>query len=97
MPALQQFITANFDGRVDVLVNNAGVLINKPFTQLLESDFVEMLQSNYIGHVRIIQSLLQFMGEGSHILNIGSMGGFHGSAKFNGLWLIRQVRLHCIP
>jgi NAD(P)-dependent dehydrogenase (short-subunit alcohol dehydrogenase family) len=82
---LQQFIDANFDGRVDVLVNNAGVLINKPFTELLETDFVEMLQSNYIGHVRIIQSLLQFMGEGSHILNIGSMGGFQGSAKFNGL------------
>ncbi|MBB5397552.1 SDR family oxidoreductase [Mucilaginibacter sp. AK015] len=82
---LQQFITSNFDGRIDVLINNAGVLINKPFTQLLETDFVEMLQSNYIGHVRIIQSLLQFMGDGSHILNIGSMGGFQGSAKFNGL------------
>ncbi|TSD66037.1 SDR family oxidoreductase [Inquilinus sp. KBS0705] len=82
---LQQFISANFDGRVDVLVNNAGVLINKPFTQLLESDFVEMLQSNYIGHVRIIQSLLQYMGEGGHILNIGSMGAYQGSAKFSGL------------
>ena len=82
---LQQYITANFDGRIDALVNNAGVLINKPFTQLLETDFVEMLQSNYIGHVRIIQSLLQFMGEGSHIVNIGSMGGYQGSAKFPGL------------
>lgn len=82
---LQQFINANFDGRVDVLVNNAGILINKPFTQLLETDFVEMLQSNYIGHVRIIQSLLKFMPDGSHILNIGSMGAFQGSAKFNGL------------
>lgn len=82
---LQQFITHNFEGHVDVLVNNAGVLINKPFTQLNEADFVEMLQSNYIGHVRIIQSLLQFMSEGSHILNVGSMGAFQGSAKFPGL------------
>ncbi len=82
---LQQFITANFDNKIDVLVNNAGVLINKPFAQLLETDFVEMLQSNYIGHVRIIQALLGFMGEGSHILNIGSMGAFQGSAKFPGL------------
>lgn len=83
--ALQQFIAAQFDNRVDILINNAGVLINKPFTQLSESDFVEMLQSNFIGHVRAIQSLLPLMPAGAHILNIGSMGGFQGSAKFPGL------------
>lgn len=82
---LQQFITTNFDGRVDVLINNAGVLINKPFTELLEMDFVEMLQGNFIGHVRIIQGLLNLMPKGAHILNIGSMGGYQGSAKFGGL------------
>jgi len=82
---LQQFIASQFDNRVDILINNAGVLINKPFTQLSESDFVEMLQSNFIGHVRVIQSLLPLMPAGAHILNIGSMGGFQGSAKFPGL------------
>jgi len=83
--SLQQFIATNLDNRVDVLINNAGVLINKPFTQLLESDFVEMLQSNFIGHVRMIQGVLHLMPAGSHIVNIGSMGGFQGSAKFPGL------------
>jgi len=82
---LQQFITTHFDGRVDILINNAGVLINKPFTELLETDFVEMLQSNFIGHTRIIQNLYKLMPQGSHIVNIGSMGGFQGSAKFPGL------------
>jgi NAD(P)-dependent dehydrogenase (short-subunit alcohol dehydrogenase family) len=82
---LQQFIEVNFDNQVDILINNAGVLINKPFTQLLETDFVEMLQSNFIGHVRIIQALLSLMPAGGHILNIGSMGGYAGSAKFPGL------------
>ncbi len=82
---LLQFIEANFDNRVDVLINNAGVLINKPFAELSESDFVEMLQSNYLGHVRMIQAMTGFMPAGSHILNIGSMGGFQGSAKFTGL------------
>lgn len=82
---LQQFITTHFDGRVDVLINNAGILINKPFAELLETDFVEMLQSNFIGHVRIIQNLYKLMPKESHILNIGSMGGFQGSAKFPGL------------
>ncbi|AYL94030.1 SDR family NAD(P)-dependent oxidoreductase [Mucilaginibacter celer] len=82
---LLQFIASHFDNRVDILVNNAGVLINKPFTQLSESDFVEMLQSNFIGHVRAIQSLLPLIPSGGHIVNIGSMGGFQGSAKFPGL------------
>jgi NAD(P)-dependent dehydrogenase (short-subunit alcohol dehydrogenase family) len=82
---LTQFIATNFDNRVDVLINNAGVLINKPFMQLRELDFVEMLQSNFIGHVRMIQGILHLMPRGAHILNIGSMGGFQGSAKFPGL------------
>jgi len=96
--SLQQFIASNFDNRVDILINNAGVLINKPFTQLLESDVVEMLQSNFIGHTRIIQALIQYMPPGSHILNIGSMGGFQGSAKFPGLaaYSASKAALHCL-
>ncbi|HEY8781670.1 MAG TPA: SDR family oxidoreductase [Mucilaginibacter sp.] len=82
---LQQFIKSNFDNHVDVLINNAGVLINKPFLKLKEMDFIEMLQSNFIGHVRMIQGVVDLMPPGSHIVNIGSMGGFQGSVKFSGL------------
>jgi NAD(P)-dependent dehydrogenase (short-subunit alcohol dehydrogenase family) len=82
---LQQFIKNNFDNRVDILINNAGLLINKPFVKLKELDFVEMLQSNFIGHVRMIQAVVHLMPALGHIVNIGSMGGFPGSAKFPGL------------
>ena len=82
---LLQFIESNFDNRVDVLVNNAGALVNKPFAELLETDFVEMLQTNFIGHVRMTQAMLPVMSKGSHIVNIGSMGGYQGSVKFPGL------------
>jgi NAD(P)-dependent dehydrogenase (short-subunit alcohol dehydrogenase family) len=67
------------------LINNAGALINKSFTETGEADFVEMLQSNFLGHVRIIQNLLPLMPQNAHIVNIGSMGGFQGSVKFPGL------------
>jgi NAD(P)-dependent dehydrogenase (short-subunit alcohol dehydrogenase family) len=82
---LQQFIQTRFEGKIDILINNAGVLVNKPFMDLDETDFVEMLQSNYIGHVRMIQATIPLMISGAHIVNIGSMGAFQGSAKFAGL------------
>ncbi len=82
---LKQFIKSNLDNRLDILINNAGVLINKPFTELKEMDFIEMLQSNFIGHVRMIQAMIDLMPQNSHIVNIGSMGGYQGSVKFPGL------------
>jgi len=72
-------------GSVDILINNAGSLVNKPFMELSQHDFVEMLQNNLLGHVNMIQSIVPLMTKKSHIVNIGSMGGFQGSQKFSGL------------
>lgn len=72
-------------GAVDILINNAGALINKPFSALSAKDLNEMFQSNVTGHFNMIQNLLPLMHSGSHIVNIGSMGGFQGSVKFPGL------------
>ena len=72
-------------GSVDVLINNAGSLINKPFMEISQLDFAEMLQNNLLGHVKMIQNIVPLMSRGSHIVNIGSMGGFQGSEKFPGL------------
>lgn len=72
-------------GHVDILINNAGSLVNKPFIETTEVDLGEMLQSNVISHFRMIQNVLPLLQSGSHIVNIGSMGGFQGSVKFPGL------------
>jgi NAD(P)-dependent dehydrogenase (short-subunit alcohol dehydrogenase family) len=72
-------------GKVDVLINNAGALLSKPFEQVTQLDFAEMLQTNLLGHVKMIQFLLPLMRKGAHVVNIGSMGGFQGSVKFPGL------------
>ena len=81
---LIDFVQQKFK-KVDILINNAGALINKPFKELTEFDMAEMYQSNVLGHFRMIKALIPFMNTNSHIVNIGSMGGFQGSAKFNGL------------
>jgi NAD(P)-dependent dehydrogenase (short-subunit alcohol dehydrogenase family) len=85
-------------GTVDILINNAGTLINKPFTQLSQLDFAEMLQSNLLGHVKMIQHLLPIMNSGGHIVNIGSMGGYQGSVKFPGLaaYSASKAALHAL-
>ncbi len=72
-------------GNIDILINNAGALINKPFSETSAADLAMMFESNVLGHFNMIQNLLPLMGNGSHIVNIGSMGGFQGSVKFPGL------------
>ncbi|MBE9602097.1 SDR family oxidoreductase [Pedobacter sp. MC2016-24] len=72
-------------GHVDILINNAGALINKPFLETTEADLASMLESNVMGHFRMIKNLMPLLKSGSHIVNIGSMGGFQGSVKFPGL------------
>lgn len=72
-------------GNIDILINNAGALINKPFSETTAEDLACMFESNVLGHFNMIQNLLPLMGSGSHIVNIGSMGGFQGSVKFPGL------------
>ncbi|RYG03700.1 MAG: SDR family oxidoreductase, partial [Chitinophagaceae bacterium] len=72
-------------GTVDILINNAGSLVNKPFLETTPADLAEMLESNVISHFKLIQQTLPLLKSGSHIVNVGSMGGFQGSVKFAGL------------
>lgn len=72
---------------VDILVNNAGQLISKPFQELTSEEFQSIYEVNVFAPARLIQVLKPKMGgeKSSHIINIGSMGGFQGASKFPGL------------
>ncbi len=72
-------------GPISIIINNAGKLINKPFLEQTDEDWYSMFESNLLGHVKMIKHLLPMMANPSHIVNIGSMGGYLGSSKFNGL------------
>jgi len=72
---------------LDVVVNNAGYLLKKPFDLLEYKDINDVMDVNFTAPALLIKSLLPKMRRSakSHIVNIGSMGGFQGSAKFPGL------------
>lgn len=71
--------------KIDILINNAGYLVNKPFTEITAEDFTQSYQINVIGVMQTVQALLPKMVSGGHIVNISSIGGFQGSVKFPGL------------
>ena len=72
--------------KIDILINNAGKLVNKPFLELSHQDILDCYQTTVIGVMETIQSALPKMLEnGGHIVNISSVGGFQGSVKFPGL------------
>jgi short-subunit dehydrogenase len=72
-------------GKVDALLNNAGQLINKPFSETTAAEFLSLYKGNVISALNLSQLCIPYMKEGGHILNISSMGGVQGSSKFPGL------------
>lgn len=72
-------------GSVDYLINNAGRLLNKPFSETSIAEFKSVYSVNLFGVVGVINAVLPFMSGEGHILNISSMGGIQGSLKFAGL------------
>lgn len=71
--------------KVDVVIHNAGSLINKPFEELSREDFLKVYNVNVFGVAALNQVLLPYLKNGSHVVTISSMGGIQGSMKFPGL------------
>jgi short-subunit dehydrogenase len=72
---------------IDVIINNAGYLINKPFSETTKLEIESIYKVNVFSPIMILQNTFPFL-EGNkrcHVVNIGSMGGVQGSVKFPGL------------
>lgn len=81
---LQEFVASKWDS-VDVLINNAGRVLNRPFMKTSPGEFEEVYKVNVFGVANLTRAILPFMPKTGHVLTISSMGGVQGSVKFPGL------------
>ncbi|MCD4780892.1 MAG: SDR family oxidoreductase [Candidatus Omnitrophica bacterium] len=63
---------------VDILINNAGIHIPKPFTELTQQDWEDIMRINIIGPADLINKMIPFMRKNvsGNILNMSSIAGF---------------------
>jgi NAD(P)-dependent dehydrogenase (short-subunit alcohol dehydrogenase family) len=60
-------------GRIDTLINNAGVFVPKPFTMYTTEDYARVMSVNVLGFFTITQRVVAEMlalGNGGHVVNI---------------------------
>lgn len=73
--------------QLDVLINNAGLLVHKKFEDISFEELHDVYAVNVFSPFRWIQAFLPYLkkSERAHIVNISSMGGMTGTQKFAGL------------
>lgn len=82
---IESFINSEWNQQVDILINNAGILLNKPFKQTTYHEFQQVYQTNVFGVSEMIRTILPYTKKDGHVVTISSMGGVQGSVKFPGL------------
>jgi ribitol-5-phosphate 2-dehydrogenase (NADP+) / D-ribitol-5-phosphate cytidylyltransferase len=79
------------EGRIDVLVNNAGIAENAPLEKTTDKMWTEIMETNLFGAFYCLREALKYMQRGSVIVNVASSGinggregeGAYGSSKIS--------------
>jgi NAD(P)-dependent dehydrogenase (short-subunit alcohol dehydrogenase family) len=103
--AVQQVIDA--EGRIDVLINNAGYALIGPIELGTEEDVRREFETNVFGYIRTIKAVLPHMRakRSGRIINIGSVGseysspymGFYCATKFAVKGISEALLGECYP
>jgi 3-oxoacyl-[acyl-carrier protein] reductase len=80
-------------GRLDVLVNNAGIHIAKPLEDLTLEDFERIIAVNVRAVFIATRTAARHMREGGRIINIGSVNADHAPAPNTGLYAMSKSAL----
>ncbi len=73
-------------GKLDIMINNAGVAVTKPMLEMTEADYDTVLDSNlrsvYFGSAAAAKQMIK-QGNGGRIINMASMGGLVGTKNIS--------------
>lgn len=71
--------------QIDILIHNAGAIVNKPFEEITSEEFERVYKINVFGVAYFTRKLLPVINQKGHVVTVSSMGGVQGSMKFPGL------------
>lgn len=60
---------------IDILINNAGILLDDEETKVIVDKLKQTLDVNLIGTIEFTEGIIDLMSSNSHIVNISSMAG----------------------
>ena len=77
-------VTERFGG-LDVVVNNAGILRDRSFKKMSQSDWQDVIDTNLSGVFNVCKATHEALGDGGAIVNLASLSaaiGFFGQANY---------------
>ncbi len=90
--AVSEVITK--EGRIDVVINNAGVGITGPIEETPNPEIKKAFDTNLYGPINVMKAVLPYMREqrSGHILNITSIAGYMG-LPYRGIYSATKAAL----